>query len=134
MKPKLLMTLAACYWAATGVLLQAVPVMAFGLDSDASPALIANIRVPASLLFPLALLNWLARDSAASSARDAILSSNFVAFTLVGIGDVLVTMMPNADPTGWVFAVANLLFAVAFFVVGRAHMSTRMSAQPTRVI
>jgi hypothetical protein len=42
----------------------------------------------------------------------------------VAIGDFLVTIIPGADPSGWVFVVINLLFAIAFFVVGRANMST----------
>ena len=126
MKPKLLFVLSATYWALMGVVLQAVPVMAFGLDANASPSLIANLRVPASLLFPLAVLNWLSRNSDPSAARDAIFVSNLTAFALVGIGDLLVTLMPGADPIGWVFVVINLLFAVAFFVVGRVNMSSRV--------
>ena len=126
MKPKLLFVITATYWALLGVLLQAVPVMAFGLDANASPSLIANLRVPASLLFPLAVLNWLSRNSDPSAARDAIFLSNLTAFTLVGIGDLLVTLMPGADPTGWVFVVINLSFAIAFFVVARVNMSSRV--------
>ena len=126
MKPKPLLVTTATYWALMGVLLQAVPVMAFGLDANGPPSLIANLRVPASLVFPLAILNWLSRNSDASSARDAIFLSNLTAFTLVGIGDLLVTIMPGADPTGWLFVVLNLAFAAAFFVVGRVNMSSRV--------
>jgi hypothetical protein len=57
---------------------------------------------------------------------DAIFLSNLTAFTLVGIGDLLVTIMPGADPTGWLFVVINFAFAVAFFVVGRVNMSSRV--------
>jgi hypothetical protein len=109
-----------------GVLLQAVPVKAFGLDANASPSLVASLRVPASLVFPLAVLNWLSRNADPSAARDAIFFSNMTAFTLVGIGDLLVTLMPGADPTGWVFVLINLSFAIAFFVVGRVNMSSRV--------
>ena len=126
MKPKLLFVVTATYWALMGVLLQAAPVMAFGLDANASPSLIANLRVPASLLFPLAVLNWLSRNAEPSAARDAIFYSNMTAFTLVGMGDLLVTLMPDADPTGWVFVLVNLSFAISFFVVGRINMSSRV--------
>ena len=126
MKPKLLFVVTATYWALMGVLLQAVPVIAFGLDANASPSLVANLRVPASLVFPLAVLNWLSRNADPSAARDAIFFSNMTAFTLVGIGDLLVTLMPGADPTGWVFVLINLSFAIAFFVVGRVNMSSRV--------
>ena len=47
MKPKLLFTLATIYMALVGILLQAFPIMAFGLAPDAPASLIANIRVPA---------------------------------------------------------------------------------------
>ena len=126
MRPKLLFVVTATYWALMGVLLQAVPVMVFGLDANASPSLIANLRVPASLLFPLAVLNWLSRNSDPSAARDAIFLSNLTAFTLVGIGDLFVTLMPGADPAGWVFVITNFSFAIAFFAVGRINMSSRV--------
>ncbi len=101
--------------------------MAFGLAPDAPASLIANLRVPASLLLAFAVMNWFARNSDASSARDAIFIGNTVAFAFVAIGDFLVTIIPGADPSGWVFVVVNLVFAIAFFVVGRANMSTGAS-------
>ena len=69
-------------------------------------------------------MNWFARNSDASSARDAIFIGNTVAFAFVAIVDFLITIIPGADPSGWVFIVIDLLFVVAFFVVGRANMST----------
>jgi hypothetical protein len=107
-----------------GILLQAMPNMAFDLAPDAPASLIANIRVPASLLLAFAVMNWFARNTDASSARDAIFIGNTVAFAFVTIGDFLVTIIPGADPSGWVFVVINLLFTIAFLVVGRANMST----------
>ena len=124
MKPKLLFTLATIYMGLVGILLQAIPHFAFGLAPDAPASLIANLRVPASLLLAFAVMNWFARNSDASGARDAIFIGNTVAFAFVAIGDFLVTIIPGADPSGWVFIVIDLLFVVAFFVVGRANMST----------
>ena len=124
MKPKLLFTLATIYMGLVGILLQAIPHFAFGLAPDAPASLIANLRVPASLLLAFAVMNWFARNSDASSARDAIFIGNTVAFAFVAIVDFLITIIPGADPSGWVFVVINLLFAIAFFVVGRANMST----------
>jgi hypothetical protein len=127
MKPKLLFTLATIYLGGVGISLQAFPIMAFGLAPDAPASLIANLRVPASLLLAIAMMNWFARNSDASSARDAIFIGNTVAFTFVAIGDILVAIIPGADPLGWVFGVVNLVFAIAFFVIGRANMSTNLS-------
>ncbi|SRR6266508_1465617 len=128
MKPSSLLTSAAIYLALIGTVLQLFPIMAFGLDANAPALLIANLRVPASLLFAIAVTNWFARNSDASRARDAILLGNLVAFVLVAIGDFILSMMPGGDPIGFVFAFINLCFAIAFFVVGRANMSTRTSA------
>ena len=120
MKPKLLFTLASIYMAIIGIILQAAPIMAFGLAPDVPASLVAKLRVPASLFLAFAVLDWFARNSEASSARNAIFIGNTVAFFIVGILDLL-------HPSGWVFAVINLLFAIAFFVVGRANMSTGVS-------
>ena len=124
MKPSLLLNVSAIYLALIGILFQVDPAALFGLDANASAVLITNIRVPLSLLLAIAVINWFARKSDASSARDAIFLGNTVAFAFVAIGDFLVTIIPGADPSGWVFVVVNLLFAIAFFVVGRANMST----------
>ena len=123
MKPSLLLTVSAIYLALIGILLQVDPVATFGLDANASAVLITNIRVPLSLLLAIAVINWFARKSDASSARNAIFLGNKVAFAFVAIGDFVATVL-SGDPLGWVFVVINLLFAIAFFVVGRANMST----------
>ncbi len=123
MKPKLLFTLAAIFMGLVGIVIQAIPHVPLHLPPDASASLIANIRVPASLLLAFAVLNWFARNSDASSARDAIFIGNTVAFALITIGDTLVTIV-DAAPEGWVFVTINLLFTIAFFVVGRANRSS----------
>jgi hypothetical protein len=127
MKPKLLLTLAAIFWAFVGILLQADIIMFFGLDPNAPASLIASLRVPGSLLIALAVINWFARNSDASKARDAIFLGNTVGFVLVAIFDFLILLIPGADPTGWVFIAIQLFFIVAFIMVGRTNMSTGTS-------
>jgi len=124
MKPKVMFTIAAIYMGLLGILLVASPSMAFGLAPDAPPSLIAKLRLPGSLFLAFAVMNWFARNSDASSARDAIFIGNTMAFAFVAIGDFLITIIPGAEPSGWVFVVIDLFFAIAFFVVGRANMST----------
>lgn len=124
MKPSLLLTVSAIYLALIGILLQVDPVTTFGLDANASAVLITNIRVPLSLLLAIAVINWFARKSDASSARDAIFLGNTVAFAFVAIGDFVASVMSGGDPSSLVFSGIALLFAIAFFVVGRANMST----------
>ena len=123
MKPSLLLTVSAIYLALIGILLQVDPVTTFGLDANASAVLITNIRVPLSLLLAIAVINWFARKSDASSARDAIFLGNTVAFAFVAIGDFVASVM-SGDSSSFVFSGIALLFAITFFVVGRANMST----------
>jgi hypothetical protein len=124
MKPSLLLTVSAIYLALIGILLQVDPVTTFGLDANASALLITNLRIPLSLLLAIAVINWFARKSDASSARDAIFLGNTVAFAFVAIGDFVASVMSGGDPLSLVFSGIALLFAIAFFVVGRANMST----------
>ena len=123
MKPSLLLTASAIYLALIGILLQVDPIASVGLDANASAVLITNIRVPLSLLLAIAVINWFARKSDASSARDAIFLGNTVAFAFVAIGDFVASVM-SGDSSSFVFSGIALLFAIAFFVVGRANMST----------
>ena len=124
MKPSSLLTASAIYLALIGILLQVDPIASVGLDANASAVLITNIRVPLSLLLAIAVINWFARKSDASSARDAIFLGNTVAFAFVAIGDFVASVMSGGDSSSLVFSGIAPLFAIAFFVVGRANMST----------
>jgi hypothetical protein len=122
MKPSLLLTASAIYLALIGILFQVDPAAVFGL-ANASALLITNLRIPLSLLLAIAVINWFARKSDASSARNAIFLGNMVAFAFVAIGDFVATVL-SGDLLGLVFSGIALLFAIAFFMVGRANMST----------
>lgn len=126
MKPKLLLTLAAIYMGLIGLTVLISPVMGMGLDAGASAHLVAQVRVQASLYIGIAVVNWFARTAEASKARDAIFLGNTVVFGFMAIlfGLLMFTGEPVA---GWVFVIIALLFAVAFFVAGRANMSTSAS-------
>ena len=127
MKPKLLLTLAAIYMGLIGLFNLISPVAAWGLDAGSSAVLIASVRVPASLYLGIAVVNWFARNAEASKARDAIFLGNTIALTLAAILFALIALTPGGQAVNWVIAVINLLFAVAFFMVGRANMSTSAS-------
>lgn len=128
MTPKLLLTLSAVWIILIGA---AGAFLSYTGTYDievAEPALLdARFRVPISLYFGLAVINWFARNSDASKARDAIFLGNTVGFIVWAVFVALVTLTPGSDPTGWGAVVINLLFAVGFFVVGRANMSTSAS-------
>jgi hypothetical protein len=127
MKPKLLLTLSASWIALIGLLGMFPVTSTYGIEVNAPALLDARFRVALSLYFGLAIVNWFARDAEASKARDAIFLGNTVGFVIWAILVALVTLTPGSEPTGWVFVVINLFFAVAFFMVGRANMSTNAS-------
>lgn len=125
MKPSSLLTAAAIYLAFLGTMMQLFPRLVFGLDADAPTLLIVEFREVASSLLVLAVINWFARNSDASRARDAIFLGTMIMFVFGAIGDFILSMMPGGDPSGFVFAFINVCFAIAFFVVSRANMLTR---------
>ena len=127
MKPKLLLTLAAIYMGLIGLFNLISPAAAFGLGVGATAVLIASVRVVASLYIGIAVMNWFARSAEASKARDAIFLGNTVGIALAAILFALVALAPGGQVGIWVIVVINLLFAIAFFVVGRANMSTSAS-------
>jgi hypothetical protein len=127
MKPKVMFTIAAIYMGLLGILLVASPSMAFGLAPDAPASLIGKLRLPGSLFLAFAVMNWFARNSDDSSARDAVFIGNTAAFVFVTIVDFLITIIPGANPSNWIFVAIDLFFVIAFFMVGRANMSTSLS-------
>ena len=130
MKVSLLLMLAAIYGIVFGLLLLVVPdVILAGVFGAAAPpaALVGNIRGYGGVLIGVAVINWFARNSEPSQARDAIMLGMFVGFlalTLTGILRVL-----GGAPTlgGIVTFVINALLAIAFGIVGKANMSTQKS-------
>jgi hypothetical protein len=85
------------------------------------------IRGTGSLFIGLAFVFWFARNAEASKARDAIFLGNAVGFFINVIFVVISALTPDGVVMTWGIAVINLLFAIGFFVVGRANMSTNTS-------
>src|SRR5215207_6429900 len=54
------------------------------VPADASPALIAFLRIFGGPCIGIAVLNWVARDAEPSSARNAIILGNLVGLACVG--------------------------------------------------
>ena len=128
MKPKFLLTLASIEIALIGLLGLFIPTTtSYGFEVNTPAYLNATARIPFSLFFGLAVVNWFARNAEASKARDAIFLGNTVGHLLWAILVAITVLTPGAQPAGWVAVVIYLLFAVAFFVVGRANMSTNIS-------
>ena len=128
MKPKLLLTLAAIYGALGGIGQLLIPTQNYYLDANISTLSINLLRSTTSLLIGLAVVYWLARNAEASKARDAIFIGSSVGFGINTIFVVLAAFSPGVMAGAiWTVVVINLLFAVAFFVVGRANISAAVS-------
>jgi len=121
---RILLTAAAVYTALAGLAFVLAPQAAGAgaVPADASPALIAHLRILGSPLLGIAALDWLARNAEPSRARDAVILSNIVGFAAIAALD-LWGLASGARPATWLFAVIHLLFAFAFIRVGRRSMS-----------
>ena len=127
MKVSLLLTITAVYGAIFGLLLLLVPDVilpnVFGA-SGVPAAIVGNIRGYGGVLLGVAIMNWFARNSDPSQARDAILLGMFVAFLALTITGILRVMGGSPAVGGIVTLVINALLAIAFGIVGKANMST----------
>jgi hypothetical protein len=123
MKTNGLLITSAIYLTLVGLgFLLAPGVMVFGDLSGTPATIVAVLRQYGGALLGIAALNWVARNAEASTARNGVFLGNTIGFGLVTIGGVL-RQLSGALAIGWLFVVINALFAIAFFMVGRANMS-----------
>lgn len=112
--------LSAIYLALVGIGLMIFPLQ-FGIGAvpeDASPQLIALLRLLGGPFLGIAVLNWLSRNSEPSGIR-AVLLANLVGFGAVAANDVVGVSLGEAREAAKVFLVVHLAFAIAFLVAVR---------------
>ncbi len=127
MKTNKLLITAAIYLTLVGLgFLLAPGVMVFGALGGTPATIVAELRQYGGALLGIAALNWVARNAEASIARNGVFLGNTIGFGLVAIGGVL-RQLSGALAIGWLFVAINALFAIAFFMVGRANMSDSAS-------
>jgi hypothetical protein len=124
---KTVLTVSAIYLGVLGVGFMLFPrqIGVEAVPADASPALIAYLRIFGGPMVGIAVLNWMARNAEPSSARGAIVLANIVGFACVSAMDVWGVFSGGARAIAKVFLVIHLLMTVAFVVAGRASMSHR---------
>jgi len=123
MKLKTVLTVSAIYLGLVGLGLLLFP-RQFGIDavpSDASPALLALLRLLGGPMVGIAVMNWMARDAAPSPTRDAIVMGNLVGFACVTANDIWGVFSGEARPQARVFLVIHLLLTVAFVLARRTR-------------
>jgi hypothetical protein len=126
---KLTLTLSALYLAAVGIGLMIFPLQ-FGVGAvppDASPELLALLRLLGGPFLGIAVLNWLSRDAGPSTARRAVLVANIIGFGAVAANDVWGVATGESREIAKYFLVVHLAFALAFVAAARASWSERSS-------
>src|SRR6187401_1858762 len=115
MKLNLIFVIAAVYMVLVGIghLFAPVAMSAGVVPADASAGMVAFLRHYSALFIAIALMDWMARDAEPSTARNAIVLGNIVAFGLASALDVL-AVLSGAGPAGLVPASMNLLIAAGF--------------------
>ena len=124
---RLVLRLSAIYLAIVGLALMFAPLQ-FGIGAvprDASPELVALLRLLGGPFLGIAVLNWMTRDAEPSTTRDAVILANIVGFGAVAANDVWGVFSGEAREIAKVFLAVHLLFTAAFVVVGRTSMRTR---------
>jgi apolipoprotein N-acyltransferase len=127
MKLKVLLIISAIFMALLGLgQIFAPEALAIGyIPEGASEALIAYLRGFGGATLGIAVLNWVARNSEPSTARNAIVLGNTVGYGLTTIFSVWVPISSGKQfgIIEIVFLLIMLLFTSAFIWVGRASMS-----------
>ena len=119
---KLTLILSSLYLAAVGLGLLVLPTQ-FGVGAvpaDASPQLIALLRLLGGPFLGIAALNWLSRDAEPSALLKAILIANIVGFGVVAANDMWGVISGEAREIARYFLVVHLLFTLAFITAARA--------------
>ena len=126
MKLNVLLIISAIFMALLGLGFTFAPQAAGigAVPAEASAALIAYLRDFGSTFIGIAVLNWMARNAEASTARNAIVLSNIVGFGLAAVLQVW-GVLSGGRQLALVLAVIHLLFAAAFFWAGRMSMSAK---------
>ena len=128
MKLKTVLTVSAIYQGIIGLGMMLVP-RQFGIGAvpvDASPALIAFLRIFGGPMLGIAVLNWLTRRAGPSTARNAVVLANIVGFGCVTLVDVWGVSTGSARSIAKLFLVIHLLLTVAFVVAWRRDKIERI--------
>ena len=123
---KLTLTLSALYLTLVGLSLMFFP-LHFGVGAvpnDASPELVALLRLLGGPFLGIAVLNWLSRNDEPSNLR-AVLTANVVGFGAVAANDVWGIVTGDSRELAKIFVIIHLLFTLAFVVAARGSLRTR---------
>ncbi len=121
---RLTLTLSAIYLALVGIGLLLFPLQ-FGVGAvpqDASPQLVALMRLLGGPFLGIAVLNWLSRNAQPSTLKTVLLA-NVVGFGAVAANDIFGVATGEARDVAKYFLVVHLGFALAFVACARSAMA-----------
>lgn len=122
----------AAYLAFIGTALIFFPIQ-FGVGAvppDASPELIALLRLMGGPFLGIASLNWLSRDAAPLAVK-SILIANLIGFGAVSANDVWGIATGESREVAKLFVIVHLLFTLAFaLAAGRAWRAAETLQSP----
>lgn len=113
-----LLRIASIYLAAIGLALLFVPAQ-FGVGAvpaDASPELLALLRLLGGPLLGIAVLNWLSGGTPEDGRSRIILIANLVGFGTVAANDIWGVASGEARDLARLFLLVHLAFTLAFLV------------------
>jgi len=121
---RLTFVLSALYLALVGLGLMLLPLQfgAGAVPPDASPELVALLRLLGGPFLGIAVLNWLSRRAEPSALR-AVLLANLVGFGLVAANDLWGIATGQSRELAKVFVINHLLFTVAFALAVRRGLA-----------
>lgn len=123
MKLKPVLTVAAIYLGVLGVGFMLFPreIGIHAVPADASPALVAYLRVFGGPFIGIAVLNWLARNAEPSAMRNAVVLANIIGFGCVTAMDIWAVLGGGARELQKVFLAIHLLMTLAFVAARRGR-------------
>lgn len=114
--------LSAFYLAVIGVALMLFPLQ-FGIGAvpeNASPELVALLRLLGGPFLGIAVLNWRSRRAPPCRATHTVLLANIVGFGAVAANDIWGVATGEAREIAKIFLIVHLLFTLAFVGLARS--------------
>ncbi len=130
MKLKVMLIIVAIYMGLVGVgqLLAPVAMSAGVISADASAGQIAYLRHFSALMIAIAVMNWMARNAEASTARNAIVVANIIFLGGAALLD-LFAVLSGAGSAGLIPASINLVLACLVLWASLTSMSPKTVSQ-----
>jgi hypothetical protein len=128
---KAVLTVSAIYLGVLGVGFMFAP-REIGIEAvpaDASPALIAYLRIFGGPCLGIAVMNWMVRNAEPSPTLKAIVVGNIVGYASVTSMDLWGVLSGGARPVAKLFLVIHFLMTIAFIVAERGSISHRRTEQ-----